>query len=216
MVTVTWFGAAAYCNWRSQQDGYEQCYNLSTWTCDFNKHGYRLATEAEWEYAARGGLSGKRFPWGNTISQTQADFHSSSDYSYDVSPSKGIFHPLWGVGDNPYTSPVGFFNGTKKYKAEYQWPGSATSYQTTSGANNYGLSDMAGNVWEWCNDWLSDTYYSVSPYYNPPGPTSSSSRVVRGGYWGSAASYCRVAYRGYSLPAGRSFGIGFRLVLDLN
>jgi len=216
MVAVAWFGAAAYCNWRSQQDGYEQCYNLSTWTCDFNKHGYRLATEAEWEYAARGGLSGKRFPWGNTISQTQADFHSSSDYSYDVSPTKGIYHPLWGVGDDPYTSPVGFFNGTKKYKAEYQWPGSATSYQTTSGANNYGLSDMAGNVWEWCNDWYSDTYYSSSPLNNPPGPTSGSYRVFRGGAWINGANYCRVAYRIYSSPTARAYYVGFRLVLDLN
>ncbi len=214
MVTVTWFGAAAYCNWRSQQDGYEQCYNLSTWSCDFSKKGYRLPTEAEWEYAARGSLSGKRFPWGNTISQTQSNFHSSTDYSYDISPSKGIFHPLWGVGDEPYTSPVGFFNGTKKYKAEYQWPGSATSYQTTSGANNYGLSDMAGNVWEWCNDWYSDTYYSSSPLNNPTGPTSGNYRVLRGGLWNGDASYCRVACRIHA-PMWPHH-LGFRLVLDLN
>jgi sulfatase modifying factor 1 len=205
VVHVTWFGAAAYCNWRSEQTGKERCYNLSTplWNCDFTKHGYRLPTEAEWEYAARGGLEGKRFPWGDTISQTQANFYSD------------IFHPIWGVGDYPYTSPVGFFDGTMKYKADYQWPGSATSYQTTSGANNYGLYDIAGNVWEWCNDWYQGTYYSESPYYNPTGPASMDRRVLRGGNWNNNAYYCRVAYRTNSSPDNRDFNFGFRVVLDL-
>jgi len=215
MVQVSWYGAAAYCNWRSQQDGYEQCYNLSTWNCDFNKKGYRLATEAEWEYAARGGLAEKRFPWGDTISQTQANFRSSASYSYDVSPVKDIFHPLWNDGIWPYTSPVGFFDGTMKYKADYQWAGADTSYQTSNGANSYGLYDMAGNVYEWCND--RSAQYSWLPQTNPTGLTSGSYRVFRGGGWYRFAFHSRVTIRaGRGVPYARSNAIGFRLVLDLN
>lgn len=215
MVCVSWYGAVAYCNWRSQQDGKEQCYNLSTWACDFSKKGYRLATEAEWEYAARGGLVGKRFPWGDTISHTQANYYSYSVYDYDISPTQG-YHPLWNDGIYyPYTSLVGFFDGSIKYKIDFQWPGSATSYQTASGSNGYGLYDMAGNVWEWCNDWYSSTYYSSSLPNNPTGPTSGSDRVIRGGSWYYDAYYCRVANRDYVALYARS-DYGFRCVLNIN
>jgi formylglycine-generating enzyme required for sulfatase activity len=217
MVQVSWYGAADYCNWRSQQDEYEQCYNFADWTCDFSKKGYRLATEAEWEYAARGGLAGRRFPRGDTISQTQANFRSST-FSYDVSPVKNIYHPLWNDGIYPLTSPVGFFDGTMKYKTDYQWPGSATSYQTTSGGNSYGLYDMTGNVLEWCNDWYEDDYYMgrPNPDVNPTGPISDSSRVIRGGSWTNDAFSCRVAFRLTNDPTSRLNYIGFSLVLDLN
>ena len=189
MVTVSWYGSAAYCNWRSVQEGKEQCYNLSTWNCDFGKHGYRLATEAEWEYAARGGLSGRRFPWGDTITHSQANYYSDSYYSYDISPTRG-FHPVW---DDvmPYTSPVGSFPVT-----------------------GYGLYDMAGNVWEWCYDWYGT--YSSSPQTNPTGPTTGTYRVLRGGGWlDGDAYYCRVAGRGTVFwPGGRDLSYGFRIVLD--
>jgi len=213
MVQVSWYGAVAYCNWRSQQEGKEQCYNLSTWTCDFSKKGYRLATEAEWEYAARGGLAGRRFPWGNDIYHTQANYYSSTNYFYDKGPTRG-YHPLWNDEIRPYTSPVGFFDGTMKYKTDYQWPGSTTSYQTTSGANNYGLYDMAGNVFERCYDWSSDSYYTSSPTNNPTGPPSGASRVLRGGSWNGDARYSRSAVRIGHGPGLRSRYVGFRLVLD--
>ncbi len=214
MVRVSWYGAVAYCNWRSQQEGREPYYTLSgTWPCDFNKKGYRLPTEAEWEYAARGGLAGRRFPWSNTINQTQANFKSSSSYVYyDVSPVKNQYHPIWNDGVYPYTSPVGFFDGSLKYKTNYNWPGSATSYQTANGGNGYGLYDMAGNVWEWCNDWYG--VYSSSSQTNPTGPTSGSVRVIRGGSWDLTAYHCRVAFRNYGYLSTQSDSIGFRVVLD--
>ncbi len=210
MVRVSWYGAVAYCNWRSAQEGKGVCYDLSTWDCDFAKKGYRLATEAEWEYAARGGLSGSRFPWGNDIYHTQANYKSSSSNSYDKGPTGG-FHPLWNDGVGPYTSPVGFFDGTMKQKVDCNWADSATSYQTTNGANGYGLYDMVGNVFEWCNNWFDS--YSSDSQTNPTGPSSGTYRVPRGGVWSGYAYYCRVAYRGYLRPNTRDADLGFRVVL---
>ena len=193
MVEVGWYGSVAYCNWRSQQEGYEACYNLSTWVCDFNKNGYRLATEAEWEYAARGGLSGKRFPWGDTITHSQANYFSSGGQSYDITPTQG-YHPTWNDGIHPYTSPVGSFS-----------------------ANGYGVYDMEGNVWEWCNDWYSGTYYSFSPPSNPTGPASGPWRVLRGGCYIYDAFLCRVAFRSDSFTYNHHYYCsGFRVVLNLN
>jgi formylglycine-generating enzyme required for sulfatase activity len=78
------------------------------------------------------------------------------------------------------------------------------------GASPYGALDMAGNVWEWVNDWRQADYYSVSPYSNPPGPTTGSVRVLRGGCWGDIADNLRVAVRSWSSPVNRGFSVGFR------
>ncbi|MHC4619570.1 MAG: SUMF1/EgtB/PvdO family nonheme iron enzyme [Planctomycetota bacterium] len=195
VVQVSWYGAAAYCNWRSRREGYPACYSLSTWECDFTKHGYRLPTEAEWEYAALGRryCHSCRFPWGDTISHSQANYYSSSLYPYDVSPTKGS-HPAYNDGAYPYTAPAGGFQ-----------------------ANGYGLYDMTGNVFEWCNDWYVATYYEecVPTVANPTGPDSGAGRVLRGGSFGSKADSCRVACRRSFSPGYRRHGYGFRVVLDV-
>jgi sulfatase modifying factor 1 len=189
MVTVCWYGAAAYCNWRSQQEGYEQCYALSTWDCDFSKKGYRLSTEAEWEYAARGGKHSPyyRYPWGDSIDGSKANNEDSGD--------------PFETGDIPWTTPVGYYDGD-------QIPAGGDM------VNGYGLYDMAGNVWEWCNDWYNSTYYSTSPYDNPRGPVSGDNRVLRGGGWDGFDLFCRVNFRFNFRPVIRASYFGFRVVLS--
>ena len=188
MVEVSWYGAVAYCNWRSVREGRTPCYDTSTWNCNFGADGYRLPTEAEWEKAARGGTPWHRFPWSDTdtIQHARANYYSSSNYFYDTSPTRGC-HPTFNTGVYPYTSPVGYF-----------------------APNGYGVYDAAGNVWEWCHDWYSSDYYGSSPTSNPTGPGSGSGRVLRGGGWGLNASNCRVANRSGYTPDNRRSLLGFR------
>ncbi len=219
VVQVSWYGAAAYTNWRSAMNGRVPCYDLEVWDCNFGR-GYRLPTEAEWEKAARGGAGGHRFPWSDTdmISHARANFFSPwvggvPSYPYDMSASPG-FQPLWGTGSLQTTNPVGFFTGALQSKEDWGWPGSPSSYQTLDGANEYGLSDMAGNVWEWCNDKYDAAYYDTSPSDNPHGPADGMGRVLRGGGSFHNVDLCRVASRHYTNSIHLRFKyVGFRCVV---
>jgi formylglycine-generating enzyme required for sulfatase activity len=178
VVGVMWYGIIAYCNWLSGQNNLETCYTLSTQKWDFSKNGYRMPTEAEWEYAARGGHTNPYYNYvlGDSVIQSAANLPDSGD-PYEA-------------GSIPYTTPVGFYDGTLKLKSDYNWPSSAASYQTTIAVNGFGLYDTQGNVWEYINDWYTANYYSVSPASNPEGPDTGSVMPdglryhgMRGGNW---------------------------------
>jgi formylglycine-generating enzyme required for sulfatase activity len=195
--TVTWWDAVKWCNARSEKEGLTPVYRnedqsiyrtgtgvpISLW----GANGYRLPTETEWEKAARGGISDKRFPWGSdSISHARANYYGSSTTPYDQSPINA-YHPTYNNGQPPFTSPIGSFP-----------------------ANGYGLFDQAGNVSEWCWDWYQSSYSQAS-LVDPRGPTTGTRRVNRGGAWDGFANTTRCSARGSELPAALSDNVGFRL-----
>ncbi len=175
VVDVTWNDAVAFCDWRSKKES----------------HKYRLPTEAEWEYAARGGSKTRYWNGdspaglahiGNTA---DADFFAKFPTYYPknktVPASDGFF----------LAAPVGSFP-----------------------ANNFGLCDVHGNVWEWTNDWYAADYYANSPVDDPHGPADGGQKVRRGGAWHTAPLFTRLSFRNYNTVDSRYPNLGFRVVRD--
>ena len=150
----SWFDAAAYCEWLSGVTG----------------KTFRLPTEAEWEWAARGGLEGRLYPWGDAPVLERAGYQSR-----------------WRNGPEPVA---------------------------TSAPNAYGLFDMCENVHEWCSDWYSRDYYSISPLDEPKGPADGTRRASRGGSWRHHIKIARCAARSSIPPAFEYADYGFRVACE--
>ena len=199
---VTWYGAAAYCNWLSEKEGLNSCYDLATlnWDLDLYANGYRLPTEAEWECAAAWDGS-KHWIYGFMEDTIDADSLCYDRCNYDG------YNPM-SLLDYPWTSPVGWYDGVNISPNG--------SIQTVDSPSPVGCYDMSGNNSEWCHDWYDSDYYGYQMVTNPTGGTSSSGkRVLRGGFFGYSLEYIRTAERSWGSPEASWEDCGFRVAKSL-
>ena len=170
---VSWNDAAAFCNWLSEQEKQEPCYQRDgdSWALRPKANGYRLPTEAEWEYACRAGTA-TQFWFGD-------DWKELDKYGWTTKNADSRPHA---VGLLP--------------------------------ANPFGLYDMHGNVWEWCQDGYDSKWYEKSPSDDPLGPNTASHRMLRGGCWLLATANGRSSYRYNTGQSNRNNTGGFRVALS--
>ena len=207
VVNVTWLDAVLYCNWLSEISGFEPAYqmnkgyetDLTKISLKLDKNGYHLPTEAQWERAARGGLEGASYPWGEDAPRTLGN---SSQYN---GPLAGERLP---------------FSGTRGPLAVGRIE--AVSPDSLRPLNGFLLVDMAGNVWEWCSDFYSEEYYGDSATEDPEGPgrsdfakpdwTAGPPKVIRGGGYNVSATEMRCANRDKLSGMEKKPYVGFRVV----
>ncbi|MES2620477.1 MAG: SUMF1/EgtB/PvdO family nonheme iron enzyme [Bacteroidota bacterium] len=169
-IYVSWLDAVSYCNWLSEKEKLSKYYAINKTDVKIidTAQGYRLPTEAEWEFAARGG-----------------------------NKSKGTFF----AGSNQVSEPAWYVDNSD-----------AKSHPVAQKiANELGLYDMTGNVWEWVWDWYDGGYYKSSPANNPSGPAAGNYRVMRGGAWYNYGNYATVYTRQNNHVGFRQNSVGFRV-----
>ena len=200
---VTWYDAVYFCNALSEKEGLTNAYTITNITVssghiisadvsfDKTKNGYRLPTEAEWEYAARGGAAGvTNGTFANYWSGANTKNYSASENN-DINGVAWYYYNSYNLGSG--TAGYGTHQVGKKPKS-----------------NAAGLYDMSGNVWEWCYDWYATI--STDAVTDPSGPSSPQfSRVRRGGGWDYNASDCAVSDRDDGDPDVRNYNLGFRV-----
>jgi formylglycine-generating enzyme required for sulfatase activity len=182
---VNWSDAARFCNERSRAEGLQPCYDEKTWRCDFTASGYRLPTEAEWEYACRAGTS---TPFSCGDGADLAKFANFADANL------GNLKP-WAIRDNTQNDGAVASCDVGRYQP-----------------NPWGLCDMHGNVCEWTASAYRP--YPYDPQDGRERPGAADERAVRGGSWDDLPRRCRSAFRLSYQPTQPVYNVGFRVVVE--